>query len=66
MKTNEQIFEEIKKQGYITEQQIMLLKRRGNHQNEDIFDYTLFELEQFDYGIPLTPRAEQEGRKFLA
>ena len=33
MKTNEQIFEEIKKQGYITEQQIMLLKRRGNHQN---------------------------------
>lgn len=65
MKTNEQIFEEIKKQGYITEQQIMLLKRRGNHQNEDIFDYTLFELEQFDYGIPLTPEQNDKGLAFL-
>ena len=65
MKTNEQIFEEIKKQGYITEQQINLLKRRGNHQNEDIFDYTLFELEQFDYGIPLTPDQNEKGIKFL-
>lgn len=65
MKTNEQIFEEIKKQGYITEQQINLLKRRGNHQNEDIFDYTLFELEQFDYGIPLTPDQNEKGLAFL-
>lgn len=65
MKTNEQIFEEIKKQGYITEQQINLLKRRGNHQNEDIFDYTLFELEQFDYGIPLTPEQNEKGLAFL-
>lgn len=65
MKTNEQIFEEIKKQGYITEQQIMLLKRRGNHQNEDIFNYTLFELEQFDYGIPLTPGQNDKGLAFL-
>lgn len=64
MKTNEQIFEEIKEQGYITEQQIMLLKRRGNHQNEDIFDYTLFELEQFDHGIPLTPDQNEKGIKF--
>lgn len=43
----------------------MLLKRRGNHQNEDIFDYTLFELEQFDYGIPLTPEQNEKGIKFL-
>lgn len=37
MKTNEQIFEDIKKQGYITEQQIRLLKTRGTQQNKDVF-----------------------------
>ena len=46
MKTNEQIFEEIKTRGYISEQQISLLKRRGNHQNEDIFDYSPDEIDQ--------------------
>lgn len=54
MKTNEQIFEEIKTQGYITEQQISLLKRRGNHQNEDIFDYSLLDAGQFEYGCFIT------------
>lgn len=65
MKTNEQIFEEIKTQGYITEQQISLLKRRGNHQNEDIFDYSLLDTEQFGYGIPLTPDQNEKGLAFL-
>lgn len=36
MKTNEQIFEEIKTRGYISEQQISLLKRRGNHREEEL------------------------------
>lgn len=55
MKTNEQIFEDVKKQGYITEQQIRLLKTRGNQQNKDVFDYTLLDTDQFGCGIPLTP-----------
>lgn len=65
MKTNEQIFEEIKKQGYITEQQIRLLKRRGNDQNEDVFDYSMLDTEQFSDGIPLTPEQNEKGIKFL-
>lgn len=65
MKTNEQIFEEIKKQGYITEQQIRLLKRRGNHPNEDVFDYSMLDTEQFSDGIPLTPEQNEKGIKFL-
>ena len=65
MKTNEQIFEEIKTQGYISEQQIRLLKRRGNHQNEDVFDYSMLDTEQFSDGIPLTPEQNEKGIKFL-
>lgn len=65
MKTNEQIFEEIKTQGYITEQQISLLKRRGNHQNEDIFDYSLLDAGQFEYGVPITPEQNEKGLTFL-
>lgn len=65
MKTNEQIFEEIKKQGYITEQQIRLLKTRGNQQNKDVFNYTLLDTEQFEYGIPLTPEQNEKGLAFL-
>ncbi len=65
MKTNEQIFEEIKTRGYISEQQIRLLKRRGNHQNEDVFDYSLFDAGQFEYGVPLTPEQNEKGIKFL-
>lgn len=65
MKTNEQIFEEIKTRGYISEQQIRLLKRRGNHQNEDVFDYSMLDTEQFSDGIPLTPEQNEKGIKFL-
>lgn len=65
MKTNEQIFEDIKKQGCITEQQIRLLKTRGNQQNKDVFDYSLLDTEQFGYGIPLTPDQNEKGLAFL-
>lgn len=65
MKTNEQIFEEIKTRGYISEQQISLLKRRGNHQNEDVFDYSMLDTEQFSDGIPLTPGQNEKGLAFL-
>lgn len=65
MKTKEQIFEEIKKQGYITEQQIRVLKTRSNHENKDLFDYTLFNEERFNYGIPLTPDQNEKGLAFL-
>lgn len=65
MKTNEQIFEDIKKQGYITEQQIRLLKTRGIQQNKDLFDYTLLDTKQFGCGIPLTPGQNEKSIKFL-
>lgn len=65
MKTNEQIFEEIKTLGYITGQQISLLKRRGNHQNEDVFDYSLLDTGQFSDGIPLSPERNEKGISFL-
>lgn len=65
MKTNEQIFEDIKKQGYVTEQQIRLLKTRGTQQNKDLFDYTLLDTEQFGCGIPLTPDQNEKGLAFL-
>lgn len=65
MKTNEQIFEDIKKQGYITEQQIRLLKTRGTQQDKDVFDYTLLDTEQFECGIPLTPDQNEKGLAFL-
>lgn len=65
MKTNGQIFEDIKKQGYISEQQTSLLKRRGNHQNEDVFDYSLLDTEQFSHGIPLSPEQNEKGISFL-
>lgn len=66
MKTNEQIFEEIKKQGYITEQQIMLLKRRGEPPERRYFRLHVVRTRAIRLRNPPHPRAEQEGRKFLA
>lgn len=62
MKTNEQIFAEIREQGFITEQQMKLLKNRSNKEGHDVMDYDLMNEIDGDYGIPVT--AEQ-GRKGL-
>lgn len=58
MKTNEQIFAEIKEQGYITERQLLLIKNRSNHAQEDLFDYDL-------RGIRVTREQGQKGLDWL-
>ena len=57
MKTNESILNEIKEAGYITEQQINLLKRRSNNIKKDLFNYDIF-----PDGIPVT---SEHGAKTL-
>ena len=51
-KTNEQIFEEIRKRGFMTEQEMKLLKNRSNKEQKDLFDYDLVE-EFKGYGVPI-------------
>jgi hypothetical protein len=65
MKTNEQIFEEIREQGYITEQQIEILKSRSNREGRDLFDYGLIEQMNNGYGIPMTHEQGVKGLKWL-
>lgn len=62
MKSNEQIFNEIREQGYITEQQMKLLKRRCETAGKDVMDYSLVEEVGDGYGVPVT---EEQGRKGL-
>lgn len=59
MITNEQIFNEIREAGVITEKQISLLKRRSNQNQKDIFDYDLLD----SMSIRITP---EQGKKGLA
>ena len=62
-KTLEEIYNEIKEQGFITEKQISLIKRRCTAAGRDLFDNTLIEGLNDGYGIPIT---EEQGRKGLA
>ena len=62
MKTNETIFQEIKAQGFITKQQLQLLKNRSNKEQKDLMDYEVLESIADGYGIPLT---EEQGKKGL-
>ena len=63
MKTNETIFAEIKNQGFMTKQQMQLLKNRSNNAQADLFNYDILETIGDGYGIPLT---EEQGRQGLA
>lgn len=63
VKTNEQIFAEVREVGCITEQVINLLKLRSNKNGEDCFDYDLNEKAFDGQGIPCT---EEQGMKGLA
>ena len=60
MKTNESILNEIKEAGYITEQQINLLKRRSNNVKKDLFNYDIF-----PDGIPVTSEQGARGLEWL-
>lgn len=63
-KTNEQIFEEIRKRGFMTEQEMKLLKNRSNKEQKDLFDYDL--VEEFDgYGVPIDEEWANKGIEWL-
>lgn len=61
MTTNEQIFNEIKTTGIITEKQISLLKRRSNQNQKDIFDYDLLD----SMPVRMTPEQGEKGLAWL-
>lgn len=65
MKTNEAIFQEIKAQGFITKQQLQLLKNRSNKEQKDLMDYDLLESIADGYGILVTEEQGQQGLTWL-
>ena len=63
-KTNEMIFAEIRERGFMTEQEMKLLKNRSNKEQKDLFDYDL--VEEFDgYGVPIDEEWANKGIKWL-
>lgn len=65
MKTNKEIFDEINKQGYITKQQMQLLKNRSNKAQKDIIDYDILCEINEGYGVPVTPEQGEQGLNWL-
>lgn len=65
MKTNDVIFQEVKEQGFITKQQIQLLKNRSNKEQKDLMDYDLIKSIADGYGIPLTEEQGKQGLTWL-
>lgn len=61
--TNTAIFENVKVNGFITEREILLLKRRSNAEGRDLFNYDL--LDTFDFGVPVTPEQGVRGLHWL-
>ena len=65
MKTNKMIFAEIKECGFITKENLQLLKNRSNKQQTDLFDYDFMENFKDGYGIPLSEEQGKQGLKWL-
>ena len=65
MKTNEMIFAEIKECGFITKENLQLLKNRSNKEQKDLFDYDFMENFKDGYGIPLSEEQGEQGLKWL-
>ena len=63
MKTNEMIFAEIKECGFITKENLQLLKNRSNKEQKDLFDYDFMENFKDGYGIPLSEEQGKQGLK---
>lgn len=61
MQTNEQIFDEIRNQGFITERQIKLLKQRSQREQRDLFDYSLKESVSEGDGVPVAAEWGAKG-----
>lgn len=64
MKTNESILNEIKEAGYITEQQVNLLKRRSNNIKKAL-STNLLNDGCFPDGIPVTSEQGAKGLEWL-
>ena len=62
MKTtnNTTIIEQIKKRGYMTEREMLLLKSRSNKAQKDLFNY-----DEFNEYIPLSEEWSNKGLKWL-
>ncbi|MBR8706937.1 hypothetical protein [Bacteroides pyogenes] len=65
MKTNEQLFSEISAQGFITKQQLGLLKRRSNKEQRDLINYNWLGSVGDGYGIPVTEEQGEQGLRWL-
>jgi hypothetical protein len=63
--TNEEIFENVRNNGDIKEQEIRLLKNRSNNEGHDVFDYNLLDRINDGYGIPVTPEQGAKGLQWL-
>lgn len=59
MKANEQIFSEIQQKGFITYQQISLLKKRSNKEQKDCINYDSFG------GFEIDPESGAKGLSWL-
>lgn len=64
-KTNEEIFENVRENGYITEREINLLKNRSNNERRDLFCYDLLDEVADGYGVPVTPEQGAKGLRWL-
>lgn len=66
MKSLESIFSEIKENGFITKNQIQLLKNRSNREQRDVICYDWLESVGDGYGVPLTDEQGEQGLKWLS
>ena len=64
-KTNEEIFENVRENGYITEKEIKLLKNRSNNERRDVLNYELLDEICDGYGVPVTPEQGAKGLRWL-
>ena len=58
--TNDTIFENIHKRGYMTEKEMLLLKSRSNKAQKDLFQY-----DEFNEYIPLSEEWSNKGLQWL-
>ena len=58
--TNATIFENIQERGYMTENEMLLLKSRSNKAQKDLFNY-----DEFNEYIPLSEEWAEKGLKWL-
>ena len=63
--TTEEIFENVRKNGYISGREINLLKNRSNKEGHDLFNYDLLDEICDGYGVPVTPEQGAKGLHWL-